>query len=67
MTLVDNEDAITPGIISKEVDIYQPLILNTQSSFFIHFSDDCVLGVFIGFRVTRGQVPAMLKGHTGSL
>jgi hypothetical protein len=60
MTLIDNKDTITPGIISKEVDIYQPLMLNTQSGFFIRFSDDYFLGVFLASSAYGGRSRGLL-------
>jgi len=67
VTLIDNQNAIAARIIIKEVNVYQPVNLNLQSSFFVDFPNDSVGGTFINFSITSWQIPAALKRVVGAL
>jgi hypothetical protein len=65
--LVDYQNAVTSGVIGKEVDICQSFNLDMQPCLLVDFSHHGLMWAFIAFRIARWQIPAKLKGCVSSL
>ena len=51
--LVDYQNAVTPGVIGKKVDIYQSFNLDMQSRLLVDFSHHGLMWAFIAFGIAR--------------